>query len=204
MTGLGIQQLRTTEPVTLFVVSSSRIRESWSAPPLYTIGYGAQDMDAFLQVLRANGIAYLIDVRSKPYSRHKPEFPREALQHHLQEQGIRYVFMGDASGGQPPDPDCSTDGKVDYEKCRGKTFFKEGISRLRRAWEQGLSAVSMCSEVKYLSPACEALVGTVEWGGIGPALPVLGQPQGGGRCLIRFRQQAGPPRGHGPPLRQSV
>ncbi|NOZ05674.1 MAG: DUF488 domain-containing protein [Chloroflexi bacterium] len=116
--------------------------------PIYTIGYGARKMDDFVQVLRANGIVYLIDVRSKPYSRYKPEFSKDALQRHLAEQGIRYVFMGDALGGRPPDPDCYTDGKVDYDKCRQKAFFQEEIGRLRRAWEQNLPVVMMCSEGK--------------------------------------------------------
>ncbi len=116
--------------------------------PIYTIGYGAREMDAFVQVLRTNGIVYLIDVRSKPYSRYKPEFSKDALQRHLAEHGIRYVFMGDALGGRPPDPDCYTDGKVDYDKCRQKAFFQEGIGRLRRAWEQELPVVILCSEGK--------------------------------------------------------
>jgi len=116
--------------------------------PIYTIGYGAREIDAFIQVLQMNGIVYLIDVRSKPYSRYKPEFSREALQRHVEEQGIRYVFMGDVLGGRPPDLDCYTDGKVDYEKCRQKAFFQEGVGRLRHAWEQELPVVIMCSEGK--------------------------------------------------------
>ncbi|RMD61410.1 DUF488 domain-containing protein, partial [Candidatus Parcubacteria bacterium] len=116
--------------------------------PLYTIGYGAREIDAFIQVLQTHGIVYLIDVRSKPYSRYKPEFSKDALQRHLRENGIHYVFMGDTLGGQPPDPDCYVDGKVDYDKCRQKPFFQEGLNRLRRAWEKDLPVVIMCSEGK--------------------------------------------------------
>jgi len=95
-----------------------------SKPPVYTIGYGARDLDDFIQVLLTNGIVYLIDVRSKPYSRYKPEFSKDALQCHLHEHGIRYVFMGDLLGGRPADSDCYVDGKVDYDKCRQKAFFQ--------------------------------------------------------------------------------
>ncbi len=116
--------------------------------PVYTIGYGARDMAAFIQVLQTNGIVYLIDVRSKPYSRYKPDFSKDALERRLQQSGIRYVFMGKTLGGQPDDPDCYTDGKVDYDKCRQKPFFREGIGRLRRAWEQQLPAAIMCGEGK--------------------------------------------------------
>ena len=115
---------------------------------VYTIGYGARSIEDFVQVLQANGITYLIDVRSRPYSRYKPEFSKEALDGQLQAHQIRYVFMGDTLGGQPDDPDCYSDGKVDYEKCRQKPFFREGIGRLHRAWEQKLPVVIMCSEGK--------------------------------------------------------
>ena len=115
---------------------------------VYTIGYGARSIEDFIQALQTQGITYLIDVRSRPYSRYKPEFSKEALDKHLQAHQIRYVFMGDTLGGQPDDPDCYTDGKVDYEKCRTKPFFIEGIGRLRRAWEQQLPVAIMCSEGK--------------------------------------------------------
>jgi uncharacterized protein (DUF488 family) len=116
---------------------------------LYTVGYGARSIEEFLALLDQWGIAFLLDVRSKPYSRYKPDFSKNALEHHLKGRGIRYVFMGDTLGGQPADPDCyMPDGKVDYEVCRQKPFFVEGIGRLQQAWQQGHSAVLMCSEGK--------------------------------------------------------
>lgn len=117
-------------------------------PPIFLIGYGARSLDGFVDALRAHDIAYLIDVRTRPYSRYKPEFSKEALDAALKEQGIRYIFMGDSLGGQPQDPDCYVDGKVAYERVREKAFFLTGIERLRRAWEQGLPVVLMCSEGK--------------------------------------------------------
>jgi uncharacterized protein (DUF488 family) len=117
--------------------------------PIYTIGYGAREMDAFIAVLKSHQIDFLIDVRSKPYSRYKPDFSKQALERHLQAQGIRYVFMGDSLGGQPDDPDCyKEDGKVDYDKIRGKAFYEKGIGRLHQAWQHQLSVVLMCSEGK--------------------------------------------------------
>ncbi|MCP4428877.1 MAG: DUF488 domain-containing protein [Chloroflexi bacterium] len=116
--------------------------------PIYTIGYGAREMDAFIAALKAHEIAYLIDVRSKPYSRYKPDFSKQALEQHLKNNDVRYVFMGDTLGGQPDDLECYTDGKVDYEKMRQKSFYREGISRLREAYSQALRVVLMCSEGK--------------------------------------------------------
>jgi uncharacterized protein (DUF488 family) len=115
-------------------------------PPLFTIGYGARTLDEFLAALRANRIEYLIDVRTAPYSKFKPEFSKELLQHHVQRAGLRYVFMGDTLGGQPKDPACLTEGKVDYDKVRTQPFFHAGIERLKKAVEQRRRAALMCSE----------------------------------------------------------
>jgi uncharacterized protein (DUF488 family) len=98
--------------------------------------------------LRAHQIAYLIDVRSRPYSRYKPDFSKRELAEHLEANGIRYVFMGDTLGGQPDDPDCYVDGKVDYDKVRQKDFYQSGIARVQEAHRQQLPVVLMCSEGK--------------------------------------------------------
>jgi uncharacterized protein (DUF488 family) len=133
---------------------------------VYTVGYGARSIDEFLALLEEWGIAFLLDVRSRPYSRYKPDFSKNALEHHLKDRGIRYVFMGDTLGGQPDDPDCYTaDGKVNYDVCRQKPFFQEGVQRLQLAWQQGHRVAIMCSEgkpelchrSKLIGPALEEL-----------------------------------------------
>ncbi len=117
--------------------------------PIHTIGYGAREIDDFIAVLKSRQIDFLIDIRSKPYSRYKPEFSKQTLQRNLQSQGIRYVFMGDTLGGLPEDPACyDEDGKVDYDKVRDKLFYEKGIGRLRQAWQNQLNVVLMCSEGK--------------------------------------------------------
>lgn len=116
--------------------------------PIYTIGYGVRESAAFLDVLQANSIQYLIDLRSSPYSSYKPEFSRSALQEFLEANGIRYIFMGDALGGQPDDATCYTDGKVDYEKVAQKSFYRSGVERLHEATRQGRRLALMCSEGK--------------------------------------------------------
>lgn len=119
-----------------------------SQTSIHTIGYGAREIEAFIAVLTTHNIAFLIDVRSKPYSRYKPAFSKQALEQHLQKHGIRYVFMGDLLGGQPDNLDCYTDGKVDYGKVRQQSFFQAGIGRLQTACQQGQQVALMCSEGK--------------------------------------------------------
>ena len=116
--------------------------------PIYTIGYGARSFDAFLAVLQAQDIAYLIDVRSAPYSKFKPEFSKNALEAARKAAGLSYVYMGDTLGGQPKDESCYEDGKVLYDRVKERTFFLEGLGRLRRVHERGLRVAIMCSEGK--------------------------------------------------------
>lgn len=122
--------------------------------PIFTIGYGARTLDAFLAVLAAHEIGYLIDIRTAPYSRYKPEFGREALERELRRRGIRYVYLGQQLGGRPDDPDCYVeDGdeggrKVDYEKVKQKEFYQQGLGRIKGAFDQQLRVVLMCSEGK--------------------------------------------------------
>lgn len=128
--------------------------------PIHTIGYGARSIDAFVAVLQTLGIEYLIDVRSRPYSRHKPEFSKAALQSRLRSHGIRYVFMGDSLGGLPDDPAARTNGEVDCDRLSRLPTYRAGIDRLRKAWEQQLPVAIMCSEGKPEMCHRSQLIGT--------------------------------------------
>ena len=116
--------------------------------PVYTIGYGARAMGDFMTLLKAHNIAYLIDVRSEPYSQYKPEFSKDALTQQLNKNGIKYVFMGDTLGGRPSDPSCYREGKIVYGEVEKRPFYQKGIARLQSAHGQGLPVALMCSEGK--------------------------------------------------------
>ena len=119
--------------------------------PLYTIGHGTRPEEEFLELLRSNAITYLLDVRSRPYSRYNPQYNRERLQHFLQQHDITYVFMGDSLGGKPKDPLCyDNNNRVDYTKVKDMAFFKAGVERLKTAYSKNLKAAIMCSESKPL------------------------------------------------------
>jgi uncharacterized protein (DUF488 family) len=114
--------------------------------PLFTIGYGARTLEAFIAALKVHRIEYLVDVRTAPYSKFKQEFSKDLLQYEVERAGIRYLFMGDQLGGQPRDPTFYTEGKVDYEKLRQQPIFQAGIDRLKKAFEQQRRLAIMCSE----------------------------------------------------------
>lgn len=125
------------------------MKELGEVVPIYTVGYGSRSIDEFIDVLQEHEIAYLIDVRSAPYSRYKPEFSKEALEAELQRRGIRYVFMGETLGGRPDDEDCyDMDGKVDYTKLKLTESYLSGIQRLQAAFDQQQRVALMCSEGK--------------------------------------------------------
>jgi len=114
---------------------------------ILSFGYGKRSFDECLALLQRHGVQYVIDVRSTPWSRFKPEFSRETLDARLRSGGLRYVFMGAELGGRPDDPTCyDEDGRVDYLACRERRSFQQGIERLLRASESGHRVAIMCSE----------------------------------------------------------
>ena len=65
---------------------------------VFTIGHSRHPAEHFLQVLQANGVETLIDVRRKPWSRFNPQFNRERLAKTLEAAGIAYVHMEELGG----------------------------------------------------------------------------------------------------------
>ncbi len=117
--------------------------------PIYTIGYGNRSLEEFIEVIKQHGIEYLIDVRSVPFSRYKPEFSKTILSKQLSRHNIRYVFLGDELGGRPKGPSLNdNEGKVDYSKVRKTDFYRSGIDRLCKAFERQEVVALMCSEGK--------------------------------------------------------
>lgn len=114
--------------------------------PIYSIGHGSRSAEELLELLKKYDIAWLIDVRSQPYSKFHPQFSKNNLQRFIEENGIRYVFMGDTLGGRPTNADCYRNGKVDYDILKTKDFFRQGIERLKTAYTKDLSIAIMCSE----------------------------------------------------------
>jgi uncharacterized protein (DUF488 family) len=116
---------------------------------IYSIGYGNRSIEAFIQLLKQYEIRFLLDVRSKPYSRIHPDFAYQTLQQHIENADLKYVYMGKELGGQPDDPTCYTaDGRVDYELVKAKEFYTAGIQRLVNAQEGGHVVVLMCAELR--------------------------------------------------------
>ena len=63
-----------------------------------TIGHGTRAIEDLIALLRAQGVAQLVDVRTIPRSRRNPQFHRETLAETLPTAGIAYVHMSRLGG----------------------------------------------------------------------------------------------------------
>ena len=129
--------------------------------PILTIGYDSRSLSDFLALLRAHDIAFLIDIRSTPWEQDRPEFSQEALAERLRGQGVRYVFMGDALGAQPDDPECYVDGRVAWERLGERAYFLRGLDRVQKAFEQGLRVALMDAPARPEASHRSFLIGKI-------------------------------------------
>ena len=63
-----------------------------------TIGHSNRSIGTFVELLRANGIVRVLDVRTVPRSRHNPQFNRETLAESLGALGIGYTHLPGLGG----------------------------------------------------------------------------------------------------------
>jgi uncharacterized protein (DUF488 family) len=116
---------------------------------IYSIGHGNKNIEDFIKELKTFEVQFLLDIRTKPFSKWNPQFNQNALKFKLEENGIKYVFVGDTLGGLPEDRSCyDFNGKVVYDFIKDKDFFKEGLERLTTANEKQIKLAIMCSESK--------------------------------------------------------
>ena len=114
-------------------------------PIIYTIGYVTHNYESFFKVLKKYNINAIADVRTRPYSRFKPEFNSPLLKKEASLHNIHYVNLGEQLGAAPEDESCYIDGQIDFTLLRNKEYFKEGLERLK-VGSQKIKIVLMCAE----------------------------------------------------------
>ena len=67
-------------------------------PLVCTIGHSNRSLGAFVELLRANEIVQVLDVRTVPRSRHNPQFNRETLAESLGAHNISYTHLPGLGG----------------------------------------------------------------------------------------------------------
>ena len=68
-------------------------RSSRTPLTIFTIGHSTRPIEDFIELLRANGVTQLIDIRTIPKSRHNPQFNSDALAASLHAARIRYLHL---------------------------------------------------------------------------------------------------------------
>jgi uncharacterized protein (DUF488 family) len=93
----------------LFLLSIGTIR-SYMSRLVCTIGHSNRPLEAFIDLLRGNAIAHVLDVRTVPRSRHNPQFGQEALPGSLAAAQIAYTHVPGLGGLRRPRPDSPNGG----------------------------------------------------------------------------------------------
>lgn len=75
------------------------------ASRIWTIGHSTRSADEFVELLTANAIGGLADIRTIPRSRRHPQFGRELLDARLRADGIEYRHFAALGGLRKPLPD---------------------------------------------------------------------------------------------------
>ena len=119
-------------------------------PAIYTVGHSTRTLDAFLALLRREGIRYLADVRRFPGSRRHPHFASAALATALRAAEIEYRHLPSLGGRRDPVPgsrnlgwrNASFRGYADHMVT---AEFQEALDALIRAAGRWPTTV-MCAE----------------------------------------------------------
>lgn len=115
-------------------------------PVVYTVGHSNITTEEFLQLLSMHSIQVVVDVRSSPYSRFASHFNQAPLRKNLRQNGLHYLFMGDAIGGVPQAPQFyDNEGHVLYGKIAATEAFQSAIGRLLQGLKTYRIAL-MCGE----------------------------------------------------------
>jgi len=116
----------------------------------FTVGHSNRSLVDFVAILKAHGIARVLDVRRYPASPKWPHFNAAALAAGLAEAGIDYAGLPEIGGRRRPRPD------TPHVAWREESFrgfadfmdtpeFAEGLARVERLAAEKPSAI-LCAE----------------------------------------------------------
>ncbi|GAB3658072.1 DUF488 domain-containing protein [Ramlibacter alkalitolerans] len=121
---------------------------------VWTIGHSTHPLPAFLDLLDANGIDCIADVRRFPGSRRHPQFGADALASSLEAHGIAYHWFAELGGRRRPDllePEGSAWRHPSfraYAQYLRSEEFAQGLHSLMHVATAGRTAI-MCSELLW-------------------------------------------------------
>jgi uncharacterized protein (DUF488 family) len=120
---------------------------------IWTIGHSTLTIDDFLELVHANEIKTLADVRSFPSSRRYPHFNRVLLSESLTAEGIEYLHLPELGGRRKARPDSANTAWRNasfrgYANYMQTDAFHLGIKRLLQIAKDNRTAI-MCAEAVW-------------------------------------------------------
>ncbi len=112
-----------------------------------SIGHSNHSLERFLELLAAQQIKAVADVRSAPWSKYVAWANQPVLRKEFKNREIEYVFLGQELGGKPTGDEYEgvEDRRDLYRRIEKSTSFQEGIDRLIRGASRYRIAM-LCSE----------------------------------------------------------
>lgn len=122
-------------------------------PALFTVGHGTASRPELTRLLRAAGVAAVVDVRTAPGSRHNPDVARERLARWLPDSGIVYRWEPALGGFRSPPADSPdvvwrNDAFRGYAAHAREPDFVAALDRVLARARRTPTAV-MCSEAVW-------------------------------------------------------
>lgn len=143
-----------------------RAAPGWARAKVFALGHSTRPIEQFVELLRSNAVAVLIDIRTVPRSRHNPQFDQHALRASVEHAGIRYVHLTSLGGLRRSVGAASSNGAWRNASFRGyadymqTAEFAAGMRKLRELTRDGPTAI-LCAEGNpfrcHRSLVCDAL-----------------------------------------------
>ncbi len=117
---------------------------------VWTIGHSTRPVGEFIELLTAQDITGVADIRSMPGSRHNPQFGQEALEGELARAGLTYTYVKALGGLRKGVKDSINTGWRNasfrsYADYMQTDDFSEGIDELLASAGERHTAI-MCAE----------------------------------------------------------
>jgi uncharacterized protein (DUF488 family) len=138
--------MEASSPLRLQPASGPRTSMNGMARCVWTVGHSNHATEKLLALLADERIAFVVDVRSYPYSRVAPQHGREALAALLAAHEIGYLYLGAELGGRPDKPDLyDQDGHALYGPMSEQPDFQAALDRILEGARAHRIAL-LCSE----------------------------------------------------------
>jgi len=126
------------------------MRHNSDMPHIFTIGHSTRPIDQFLSLLKENGVARLIDIRTIPRSRFNPQFNQKSLSESAPQAGIEYIHLEELGGLRHPRKDSpnkewKNDGFRGFADYMQTPEFSAAIVKLIDLASQKTTSI-MCAE----------------------------------------------------------